>query len=64
MKSENVALLWNEKSQEHYYQEDSKLCIVPSAQFFIRRRELAEKFEVGISVWELGQGFGDWIDLL
>ncbi len=59
-----VELEWNERSQEHFYEQEGNVSMVPSARFLRKRAELAEEYGVGVAVWELGQGFPSWIELL
>ena len=62
------ALTWDKKSKEHMveYTKDGLRHTVyyPSLVSIQKRLDLAEKYGLGISIWEIGQGLDYFYDLL
>ncbi|CDS11651.1 hypothetical protein LRAMOSA03914 [Lichtheimia ramosa] len=58
-------LEWDEESEEHWYQDDDGSKVwMPTRKSIKKRVHLAEDYEVGLSLWEVGQGLDYFYELL
>ncbi|KAI7878422.1 glycoside hydrolase [Lichtheimia hyalospora FSU 10163] len=58
-------LEWDQESEEHWYEEeDGSKVWMPTRKSIEKRVHLAEDYEVGISLWEVGQGLDYFYELL
>lgn len=64
----NYDLFWNEESNEFHSEieeEGSYNIVVPSSRSLQKRIELIENLNLGgVGIWEIGQGFENWINNL
>ncbi|CAG9538269.1 unnamed protein product [Cercopithifilaria johnstoni] len=59
------ALFWNSITKEHFLKiKDKNFCIYPTVTSLQSRLDLASHFNVGIGIWELGQGLNYFTCLL
>lgn len=68
-KAPEVSLTFNTEAAEHYfeYRDDYKvkhLVFYPTLYSIFQRIDLAHKLNVGISIWEIGQGLDYFYDVL
>jgi len=67
MEQYQPTLEWNEEYQEHVFTYDHDelewTCYYPTLKFIESRLELAKELNVGISIWETGQGLDYFYDL-
>ncbi|OZC04821.1 hypothetical protein X798_08186 [Onchocerca flexuosa] len=55
--AEPGALLWNSITKEHVVKiKDNDFCVYPTLASLQIRLDLADHFNIGIGIWELGQG--------
>ncbi|KAM3728364.1 Chitinase domain-containing protein [Dirofilaria immitis] len=55
--SQTGALFWNSITKEHFLKmKDKDFCVYPTLVSLKIRLDLASRFNVGIGIWELGQG--------
>ncbi|KAI9312076.1 glycoside hydrolase superfamily [Dichotomocladium elegans] len=58
-------LVWDKESEEHWFKDDDQSTIwMPTLKSIRQRVHLAEDYEVGISLWEVGQGLDYFYELL
>ncbi|EJD75984.1 hypothetical protein LOAG_16981 [Loa loa] len=59
------ALFWNSITKEHFLKtEDKDFCVYPTVASLQIRLDLANHFNVGVGIWELGQGLNYFTCLL
>lgn len=56
--------LWDDASKEHLMMVDGDSLWYPSLLSLQYRLQLAEELGVGVSIWELGQGLDEFMDIL
>ena len=68
LKSFNPTLIWNKRTKEHVFEYDKggmhHKVYYPSVTSIQKRLDLAKKYGLGISIWEIGQGLDYFYDLL
>ena len=61
-------LFWDKKAKEHVFEynigREAHEVYYPTQESIQKRLDLAHKYGLGISIWELGQGLDYFYDLL
>eukprot|EP00730_Choanoeca_flexa_P009300 TRINITY_DN12625_c1_g1_i2.p1 TRINITY_DN12625_c1_g1~~TRINITY_DN12625_c1_g1_i2.p1 ORF type:complete len:408 (+),score=71.00 TRINITY_DN12625_c1_g1_i2:80-1303(+) len=65
---DRIRTTWNDRAKEHFMQFEingiHNTIYYPTQKSIAARVELAQELQVGVSIWELGQGFDHFFDLL
>ena len=68
LRKHQPSLFWDKKAKEHVFgysvDHEAHKVYYPTQQSIQRRLDLAQKHDLGISIWELGQGLDHFYDLL
>uniref|UniRef100_A0A914WEL0 Chitinase domain-containing protein 1 n=1 Tax=Plectus sambesii TaxID=2011161 RepID=A0A914WEL0_9BILA len=63
LKSKTPEIFWHRTAAEHYVQSDDHICYYPSLASVEARLKLAKELNVGVGIWEIGQGLDYFYNL-
>jgi chitinase domain-containing protein 1 len=68
LKEKKSEIMWDENAKEHYFHYQDKnnqrhTVYYPSLKSIKERLDFAEKHNLGVAIWELGQGLDYFFDL-